>query len=59
MAAGIAFALVAGYDSPLVVGAIGAGVGVVFQAVQMLVSIPLQGELRFGWLSIMQLLGQR
>lgn len=55
---GVAFALVAGYDSPLVVGAIGAGVGVVLQALQMLVSTPLQGELRFGWLAILQLLGQ-
>lgn len=55
---GIAFALLAGYDSPLIVGAIGAGTGVVFQAVQMLVSTPLQGELRFGWLAVLQLLGQ-
>jgi len=58
VAAGIAFALVAGYDSPLVVGAIGAGTGVVLQALQLLVATPLQGELRFGWLSLMQLLGQ-
>jgi len=55
---GIAFALVAGYDSPLVVGAIGAGTGVLVQAVQMLVSTPLQGELRFGWLALLQLAGQ-
>jgi O-antigen/teichoic acid export membrane protein len=55
---GVAFALAAGYDSPLVVGAIGAGVGVLLQAVQMLASTPLQGELRFGWLAALQLLGQ-
>lgn len=55
---GVAFALVAGYDSPLVIGAIGAGTGVVFQALQMLVSTPLQGELRFGWLAALQLAGQ-
>jgi O-antigen/teichoic acid export membrane protein len=55
---GIAFALAAGYDSPLIVGAIGAGVGVVFQAVQALIATPLQGELRFGWLALIQLLGQ-
>lgn len=55
---GLAFALVAGYDSPLVVGAIGAGVAVVFQAVQQLVATPLQCELRFGWLAIIQLAGQ-
>lgn len=56
--AGIGFALVAGYDAPLVVGAIGAGVGVLLQALQQLVATPLQGELRFGWLSLLQLLGQ-
>jgi len=55
---GIAFALLAGYDSPLIVGAIGAGTGVLFQAVQMLVATPLQGELRFGWLAALQLAGQ-
>lgn len=55
---GIAFALIAGYDSPLIVGAIGAGVGVLLQALQMLAATPLQGELRFGWLAILQLLGQ-
>lgn len=58
MAVGILFALVAGYDSPLVFGAVGAGVAVVLQAVQMLVATPLQGELRFGWVSTLQLLGQ-
>ncbi len=58
VAVGIAFALAAGYDSPLIVGAIGAGTGVLFQAIQLLVSTPLQGELRFGWLSSITLLGQ-
>lgn len=45
---GIAFALAAGYDSPLLVGAIGAGVGVVLQAIQSLLTVPLQASLRFG-----------
>jgi O-antigen/teichoic acid export membrane protein len=58
VAVGILFALVAGYDSPLVFGAVGAGIAVVLQAVQMLVATPLQGELRFGWISMLQLLGQ-
>src|SRR4051794_34029406 len=48
VAVGMAFALAAGYDSPLVVGAIGAGVGVVLQAFQTLLTVPLQTELRFG-----------
>lgn len=55
---GLAFALVAGYDSVLVVGAIGAGIAVVIQAVQQLVVTPLQCELRFGWLSAMSLAAQ-
>ena len=55
---GLAFALAAGYDSALVVGAIGAGVAVVFQAVQQLLVTPLQCELRFGWLATMSLAGQ-
>jgi O-antigen/teichoic acid export membrane protein len=55
---GLAFALVAGYDSPLVVGAIGAGAAVVVAAVQQLVVTPLQCELRFGWLAAMSLAAQ-
>jgi O-antigen/teichoic acid export membrane protein len=55
---GVAFALAAGYESPLVVGAIGTGVAVVVQAVQQLLSTPLQAELRFGWVSILQLAAQ-
>jgi O-antigen/teichoic acid export membrane protein len=55
---GIAFALIAGYDSPLVVGAIGAGFGVVLQAFQALLTVPLQAELRFGWTAMLDLLRQ-
>src|SRR5436190_7826386 len=52
---GMAFALAAGYDSPLVVGAVGAGVGVVLQAFQTLLTVPLQAELRFGWTALLDL----
>src|SRR3954454_25198968 len=55
VAVGMAFALAAGYDSPLVVGAVGAGVGVVLQAFQTLVTVPLQAELRFGWTALLDL----
>ena len=58
VAVGVAFALVAGYDSPLVVGAVGAGVGVVLQAVQTLLTVPLQGRLRFGWTAALDLVRQ-
>jgi O-antigen/teichoic acid export membrane protein len=55
---GIAFALAAGYESPLVAGAVGAGVGVVLQAIQTLLTVPLQGRLRFGWTAALDLLRQ-
>src|SRR3954462_15977603 len=55
VAVGVAFALAAGYDSPLVVGAVGAGVGVVLQAFQTLLTVPLQAELRFGWTALLDL----
>lgn len=58
VALGVAFALAAGYDSPLVAGAIGAGVGVVLQAVQTLLTVPLQARLRFGWTAALDLLRQ-
>jgi O-antigen/teichoic acid export membrane protein len=55
---GLAFALAAGYESPLIVGAIGAGVAVVFQAIGALMTTPLQGELRFGWMATISLVSQ-
>jgi O-antigen/teichoic acid export membrane protein len=58
VAVGVAFALAAGYDSPLVVGAVGAGVGVVLQAVQTLLTVPLQAQLRFGWTALLDLVRQ-
>ena len=58
VAAGMAFAVAAGYDSPLLVGAIGAGAGVVLQAVQTLLTVPLQAQLRFGWTAALDLLRQ-
>src|SRR4051812_513704 len=58
VAVGMAFAVAAGYDSPLVVGAIGAGVGVVLQAFQTLLTVPLQTELRFGWIAVLDVLRQ-
>jgi O-antigen/teichoic acid export membrane protein len=49
---GVAFALVAGYPGTLVVGTLIAGIGMVLQALANLLSVPLQGELRFGWVSL-------
>src|SRR4051812_9808317 len=50
---GMAFALAAGYESPLVIGAAGAGVGVILQALQTFLTVPLQAELRFGWTAVL------
>lgn len=55
---GLVFAVAAGYESPLIIGAVGAGVAVVFQAIGALLTTPLQGELRFGWLSGVSLISQ-
>ena len=55
---GILFALVAGYDSTLVVGTLVAGVGMVFVSVSSLLTASLQGELRFGWVTVIGLVRQ-
>lgn len=46
---GVLFTLVAGYDRVLVLGTALAGAGLLIQSVQNLVSIPLSGQLRYGW----------
>ena len=58
VAVGVLFALVAGYDSMLVVGTLVAGVGMVFTAVANLLTASLQGELRFGWVTVINLVRQ-
>ena len=55
---GVAFAMLAGYDSSLVLGTLIAGAGMVLQAVANLLTISLQGELRFGWPSIIDIARQ-
>jgi len=54
----ILFAIGAGYPTAMVVGTAVAGVGLVFQLLQSLLSISLQRELRFGWASAADLLRQ-
>lgn len=56
--AGIAFTLAARYDAVLVVGTAAVGAAFLLNAVQMLLSASLQGELRFGWVTITELLRQ-
>jgi O-antigen/teichoic acid export membrane protein len=55
---GLAFALVAGYDSVLVFGTVAAGFALLLQSLQSLLGVSLQGELRFGWVTITELLRQ-
>ncbi len=55
---GAAFALVAGYDNILVLGTLIAGTGMVLQATTNLLTVPLQGELRFGWIAVIDIARQ-
>jgi O-antigen/teichoic acid export membrane protein len=55
VAIGVVFAVLAGYDSTLVLGTLIAGVGMVLTALANLFTIPLQGDLRFGWVSIINI----
>jgi O-antigen/teichoic acid export membrane protein len=52
---GVGFAIVAGYDHVLVLGTLLAGIGMMEQVCADLLTAPLQGELRFGWASVIDL----
>jgi O-antigen/teichoic acid export membrane protein len=58
VAGAVAFAFAAGYAQPLVVGTALAGVGMVILLSQSLLTVPLQVELRLGWVSLLELLRQ-
>jgi O-antigen/teichoic acid export membrane protein len=58
VAIAVAFAAIAGYGSTLVLGTALAGAGLVFQLLQSTLSTSLQAQLRFGWVSIVELLRQ-
>jgi O-antigen/teichoic acid export membrane protein len=45
------FAVVAGYSKTIVLGTAIAGIGLSIQVLQTLVSVPLQGTMRFGWVA--------
>jgi O-antigen/teichoic acid export membrane protein len=55
---GAGFALLAGYSGALVLGTIIAGCGMVLQATASFLTVALQGELRFGWASIIDVARQ-
>jgi O-antigen/teichoic acid export membrane protein len=50
-----AFAAAAGYSSTIVLGTAVAAIGMTVQVLQSLISVPLQGALRLGWVSIVDL----
>jgi O-antigen/teichoic acid export membrane protein len=52
----VAFAAAVGYNGTIVIGTAVAGVGLTFQVVQTLVSVPLQGTMRLGWVAAADLL---
>jgi O-antigen/teichoic acid export membrane protein len=54
----IAFAVLAGYENALVVGTAGAGAGLLIGGLQSLWATPLQGDLRYGALTAVELLRQ-
>jgi O-antigen/teichoic acid export membrane protein len=56
--AGALFTLVAGYDSTLIIGTVLAGVGMLFQTIANTLSVSLQGEFRFGWVTIVDIARQ-
>ena len=52
----VGFAAAAGYGQAIVVGTAVAGVGLTLQLIQELVSVPLQGTMRLGWVAAADLL---
>lgn len=56
--AGVVFAIVAGYDRVLVIGTIAAGGAMLLTSVQTLLGVSLQATLRFGWVTVNDLLRQ-
>jgi O-antigen/teichoic acid export membrane protein len=58
VAVAVGFAGVAGYPAVLVLGTALAGIGLLIQSVQTAATIPLQAELRFGWVTATDLLRQ-
>jgi O-antigen/teichoic acid export membrane protein len=58
VALAVAFAAAAGYSATLVLGTALAGVGLVLQLLQSTLSMILQAQLRFGWVSAGELLRQ-
>lgn len=55
---GVGFAALVGYGGTLVFGTLLAGTGVMMQALNDVLTVPLQGQLRFGWPSVISVARQ-
>jgi O-antigen/teichoic acid export membrane protein len=55
---GIVFAVVAGYDRAMVLGTVVAGAAMMLTATTNVVTVSLQGELRFGWITVINVVRQ-
>lgn len=55
---GVAFALVAGYSRTVVVGTAVAGAATMLNAVTNILTVSLQGQLRFGWIATINVVRQ-
>jgi O-antigen/teichoic acid export membrane protein len=56
--AAAAFAVLVGYDRTMVIGTLLAGIGLLIATFQQTYAIPIGVSLRFGWLSVLDLLRQ-
>ena len=58
VAGAVLFTVAAGYDETIVVGTVLAGAGLLLWVMFTLLSVPLQASLRFGWVTVAELLRQ-
>jgi O-antigen/teichoic acid export membrane protein len=54
----VAFSAGAGYDSTMVIGTAGAAAALLLHGVQLFLGVGLQGDLRFGWATLTELVRQ-
>lgn len=55
---GVGFAALVGYGGTLVLGTLLAGTGMMMQALNDVLTVPLQGQLRFGWPAVISVARQ-
>ncbi len=58
VAIGVGFAVVAGYTTAMVLGTLVAGAAMMLTATTNILTVSLQGELRFGWITVINVVRQ-